>query len=259
MLSALWTRVDAGLTEPEPDRRRLSQAWVAELGGFVERRDGLAARLSGTMKRADPIIDRLMTIQQLGWIVRDYVGRDRLALGSAIAAPDLAATPAWQRETGEYRARVHGAWTALRDVLAGPSDIAGLQESIARAKAAYFDEGAPVRDRIQGALLAGQSSGYRPHAWITFSNPALAALIGVPSAAIELANQRAAATGAARSTVLAKQAVLALLSVLVSVFGFVLVTRRVIDPLTALTDVMHRLARGDLRVDVPGTDRRDGL
>src|SRR5438552_3113421 len=171
---------------PGPARDpQVAKLRIATVGTLCAKVEDLINAAAAEIKLNDPVIDQLLSIRMLGWMVRDYAGRDRLSMGRAIGAervPSLAS----QQEFADFRARVDLAWTALRDVATGAGTRPEISAVITKARAVYFVDFIKIRDASYAALLNGEKPPVANHDWIKTSNPPLEALADVSNMAVDV-------------------------------------------------------------------------
>ena len=139
-----------------------------------------------------------------------------------------------------------------------------LREALEAQRRGWFaaPEARSVRlVRIAAARVAGREEPWPEDANAYYASSAggLTRVLEMRDAALEEAQARAAADGAAhwRGFLLALAAVVMI--GLMVLAGLAILLRRVVTPLGALTGVVRRIAGGELTLQVPGHDRSDEL
>ncbi len=249
---------DAAMAQTKDQRSTtLSRDWVADVGKLVTAIDKLSEALSAEVELADATIHKLMILKQLGWAVRDQAGTFRLRVGAAIASGDkLAGAPRLQ--IAELDAGTAVAWDSLLTAATEPLPPR-VSKAIEGAKQGWFGGFKGQRGDIVKALIDSGTAPMSGGEWVKLSNPQLERLIAVANAALDAAQEHAAA----RSTTAAGHfyTQLGLLAVVLALTAaaFMVVTRRVTRPIHGIADTVHRIAEGDLAVEVPFGDRRDEI
>jgi methyl-accepting chemotaxis protein len=250
--------VDSALSRPKAERdAALSGVWIADVGKLVGAIDKLSEALSAEIENANPTILKLMNLKQLGWIVRDRAGTERLRIGAALAAGERLA-PARQLQIAELGAGADTAWEALLSAATGDLPTA-VRTAIDTAKTGYFGSFAERRAAIVKALVDSDKPPMTGGEWVKLSNPQLESLIAVANAALAAAQDAAAAHSAVARRHFYVQLALLVAAIAVAAIAFAMVTRRVTRPIHGLTDSMLRIAEGDLALAVPFGDRSDEI
>ncbi|MBI3513763.1 MAG: HAMP domain-containing protein, partial [Proteobacteria bacterium] len=235
----------------------LSREWIADVGSLVTAIDKVSEALSSQVALAHAQIHKLMTLKQLGWIVRDLAGTYRLRVGAAIAAGDRLA-PERRLEITELDAGTSTAWRALLEV-ADPPLPARLASAIEGAKKGWFGDFAKQRADILKALIETGKAPMSGGEWVKLSNPHLESLIAVANAALDAAQNFAAEHSDAATRYFYLQLALLIAAVVIAVVAFMVVTRRVTQPIHGLANAMLRIAEGDHAAAVPFGGRGDEI
>jgi methyl-accepting chemotaxis protein len=249
---------DIALGLPKAEREAgLSRLWIADVGKLVGAIDQLSEALSAEIEDASPAVLKLMSLKQLGWIVRDRAGTERLRIGAALAAGERLA-PARRLEIAELGAGAATAWEALLATATGDLPAA-LRSAIATAKTGYFGSFAERRAAIIKALVETDQAPMTGGEWVKLSNPQLESLIAVANAALGAAQEAAATRAIVATRHFYVQLALLLAAIAVAAVALAMVTRRVTRPIRSLTDSMLRIAEGDLAAAVPFGNRADEI
>ncbi|MDQ2106704.1 methyl-accepting chemotaxis protein, partial [Azospirillum isscasi] len=187
----------------------------------------------------------------------EHAGRER-GLFNGLISGGRPVAPAQAEALAKSRGRLEQAWDGIRALRARTDLTPDLARAIDGVEAAFFQGFAETRQ----AVLKGGADGRYPltsDEWMaraTTGIDAILALAGAAGGAIDTAVLRSAET--AQRGFLVSLAVLTV-SLLLGVGGSVLVVRRVVGPLTAMTAAMRQLADGDLAVAIPGAGRGDEI
>ncbi|QCO18235.1 methyl-accepting chemotaxis protein (plasmid) [Azospirillum brasilense] len=187
----------------------------------------------------------------------EHAGRER-GLFNALIAGRRPVAPGQAEALAKSRGRLEQAWDGIRALRTRPDLAPELARAIDGVEAAYVEGFADTRR----AVLAGGVDGRYPLSsddWMgraTAAIDSILALAGTAGTAIDAAVAESA--DEARSDLLVSLAVFTL-SLILGVGGSLLVIRRIVRPLSAMTGAMRQLADGDLAVAVPGTGRRDEI
>ncbi|KAA5613201.1 methyl-accepting chemotaxis protein [Rhodovastum atsumiense] len=224
-------------------------AATAQIEAAVALRRGLdaAADVEGRVTRLVAVRDRLGEMSE-------YAGRQRGSLNGLISAGAVASLEqVLAAVTAE--GRIDGAWAQARALLIDASSP--LQAKVSAAEQSWYRDFAPMRRQVLAAALQGTPWPVAAPEWFAGASRGIDALLQAQAQAGEdiaalLATQRAAGeTGATWHLVILVAAVL-----LVAVLGWY-VLRRIVRPLRETTNVIERLAQGDLETEVPAASSQD--
>ena len=187
--------VDAALRLPLRARPAgASAAWNAAATDLVSRLERISALLMDRIRVVDAPSAELMSIKQLGWMIRDAAGLERSLYNGGIDAKAL--SPAVQTRMVGYRARIVADWPELRALVARPGAPPPVVLAIRNAEERYFGKVEKARAALHTALVASQPSPFTGAEWLRLSDDGIDALMEVPTAAVEEAGvyseQRAA-------------------------------------------------------------------
>jgi len=249
---------DAALAKPKAERDpALSRQWIADVGKLVGAVEKLSEALSLRIEDADPAILKLMNIKQLGWLVRDRAGTQRLRIGAALAANEKL-TPERHLVIAELGAGTDTAWEGLLSAATGEIPPP-LQAAIETARAGFFGSFAKQRADIVKTLVETGKSPMTGGEWVKLSNPQLESLIAVANIALAAAHDTAAEQSARATRHFYLEVGLLVGALVVAGFAFAVVTRRVARPIHGLAATMLRIAEGDLEAAVPYRERGDEI
>jgi methyl-accepting chemotaxis protein len=231
--------------------------YYAYAGTFVNQLGDASAAFAGSIRSADPVIDQLLTARDLIWTVRDTDSRYRRTIEDALMAGGITRE---NREFGiDLRAQMTASWETLQGVLDADATPADIAAAAAEIKRVYFADFAPKRDEIFEAVNSDQKPAMTSKEWRALSKPPSDLLKAMVTLVVDGAQKHAAERTSAVSLGLMRDAALMLAALVISVFGFAIVSRRVARPLTSLTNAMSALAKGDTATAIPATDRRDEI
>ena len=200
----------------------------------------------------------LLDLKQAMWVMSEYAGRERAAIGALIAG-GATIDGASLAMLAEYRGRLEQSWTMIeaygaRD-FANPVVLAGMTA----ARAAFFETFETVRSDVYAAGSAGEPYPMRSEQWVEAATRGIDSLLALSSAVGQAATSYTLQVESqGRNGVIVSAAVLSMV-VLVGLAAFWIVVFRVVRPIQSLTDTMSRLAGGDLEVAIPSIDRHDEI
>jgi diguanylate cyclase (GGDEF)-like protein len=257
-LAAWRSTVDANLRLPKPERD--PNSFLHFMAGMNSLFESITVALDvGDMAAAlrDGITVQLIGLSRFVWNAR--------LINASRSVPLMAAINAGKslgHDQLEAQSRFDGAlasvWSSIRAVSRSLSGMADVTAALARGQAAFDDF-----DAFESAIVAaGRAGADYPVTAIVFGQQ----LTGTVPALLEL---RDVALAAARARV-AQQRLIALFNLIIAAvvlaltvvtMGIVLMVlqRRIVSPMLALTEVIGRIARLDLDVLVPARNRADEI
>jgi methyl-accepting chemotaxis protein len=205
----------------------------------------------------DPQLIRLATIKDIGWGMRDYAGRERAIVASAIAAGQPIPA-AGLIAIAQHRARVELLWDKLQDLTAAGAHPA-IKAAIQGAQEKYFKDFLSLSDAMRKTGEAGAPYPMTPQQWTQTTNPQIDALFEVLFAARTASEDVADAAIDRAYRELALVFALMTLGIVVAIGGMWVVSSRVTRPLAVLAAVVNRLAANNTDVEIPVGGRNDEL
>src|SRR5579863_7614529 len=135
----LLRQAEAAFVLPRNQRPvALSAKVIAADNQFVDALDAVSERLSSEIVQIDPFIAEMMKMKQLGWIVRDGAGTERLVMGVWIARGEDYSGAA-RRQIAELTGRMDAAWKIIQDDARLKVVPVALREAVDNADRVYFD------------------------------------------------------------------------------------------------------------------------
>ncbi len=258
-LTQLHTETTAAFEKPKTERREtLSAEFAKTANALIDSLDKLDAKLAAEAKLKDPLIDEMLTLKDLGWIARSSAGDMNVMVSNGLAFGHVPADAlmAYTRA----KTRVETAWDALEAIGHGTTLPANYAAAVAKAKAVYFSPDIlTTRDGLLNQMVAGQKPDITAAAWSQRSLPTTEALLNVVVAALDAANDHAAAMHDDALRDLATRLGLLLAALALGIGSFLAIGSRVIRPLHAIRDAMLKVASGNLDVNVAFTERKDEI
>lgn len=224
---------------------------------FLAILESASVAVESEIRTLDPSMVTMIQIRSHAWSARAFGGTSTVILNTPIAA----GRPIDSSEAAGLATSDGGAtfsWNAVKLLVNHSTTPTSLKAAFDKANNGYFNgEFADWRKSIISQLRAGQPSSAGIDEWRSRVTPALGLVAAVASTAMDhLKGDAESAVSSALQTL--RINALALVAVVgLGIGGMVLVVRRVIRPLSQITQCMTSLSTGDLTVQVPGTHRRD--
>jgi methyl-accepting chemotaxis protein len=262
-LAAFRLRMTEALARPVEGRdATLGATGTAARNQAVATLLGVAAAAGRDVARTAPELALLVEVSSSVMDMRDLVGRRNALISGWLSG--TAVTAASVQTADGLTAGAEQAWTAVQRLVAASTAATALEPALARQRESFIGRNEPhwrrqvdtARQRLTAPATPWTTSFEEFRTW---SRPAQAEVLALRDAALD-----AAAAGAAESIAEARMG----LAVAIGLAGFcfaaalggaLLLLRRLVGPIRALTATVGRIARGELAVTVPGQGRTDEL
>jgi HAMP domain-containing protein/transcriptional regulator with XRE-family HTH domain len=248
---------DTALQVPKEQRdTELLKSWYPALSDLLTKIQTLWTAASREISKEDAIVGQLTVVKQNAFLMREYAGRER-AMHAANLSANRPLSAEQQRDIANWRGYGQSAWQTIRDASVGGAPK--LVGAVADTEQGFIQKLQPHTDAITKAGVAGGAYPMSVQQWFDVSNPALELIVRIKDAAVDVTAEHAATK--ARSTEMRLILVIALtvIGISVSAFSIWVVSRRVAQPLLAMTAAMRRLAGGDTSIVVPALLRADEI
>jgi HAMP domain-containing protein len=251
----LRQQADGALQMPREQRdAELLRAWYPALTDLIAKVQALWTAASREVSKQDAIVGQLTMIKQSAFIMREFAGRERAThAGNISASRPLSAEQ--QRDIATWRGLIQASWQTIRDL--GTGTAPALEGAIAAADQGFIKTFGTQTEAVHKAGAAGAAYPMTVQQWYGASDPALATIVRIKDAAVEVTEAHADAAASAAKLRLVAVIALTLLGIAISIVSIVIAARRIARPLTAMTASMRRLAEGDKSIDIPALQRRD--
>jgi signal transduction histidine kinase len=214
--------------------------------------------LSRSITSADPLINEMLRVADIGWLARSDAGFDRHTVMRAILR---GGTPTLRdlQEIAETKGRIATSWAFIEADSRLPEVPVAMKAAVARANWLYFTEFMTQRNAVIDALSQGRPSPVSGEAWVELSNRGIAAIIAVPVTALNHTESYAQAQLVVARRNFAIAIGLMLTSIALAGFAAIYLMWRVIRPLRAITRSMEAIAGGGLKTEIPFGNRHDEI
>ncbi|HYE53111.1 MAG TPA: methyl-accepting chemotaxis protein [Azospirillaceae bacterium] len=246
---------DAALALPPAGRDPALAAWVPTVTALIETSQRLRLEVSRAGNRSNVTAAELEEIRHFAWVMSEYAGRERALVGAAVAAGRPLSVEQLQM-LATNRGRVDLAWESLRPLAEREPD---LRAPLAQVASAFMTEFQAVRAGILAAAAQGQPYGMSADLWIASSTKGIDTILALQGAASAALDRALAHSSHEALLILTIEGVFLALTVLTSVAAILIVRSRFAGPMSAMTELMRRLAGGDRAVQVEGLERGDEI
>ena len=258
-LRELRPKADAALAHGREARDlAVTTIWVPTVTKLIETSQRM--RLASEYE-ADAAETRLADLQRLKhfiWVISEFTGRERAAIGGTIAAGRAIEPDDLQRLAG-FRGQVDLAWGLVEAYAAKANASGEIKGGVEAVRRAMFGEFEQVRQRVYRAGTAAQPYPLNSADWIAASTQAIEVVLRLSEAAGQVTAQLAADTSHRRTITMLIAATALLLGIAAALVSFRVVSRRITTPLRQMTETTALLADGSTDLVVPGLDRGDEI
>jgi signal transduction histidine kinase len=214
--------------------------------------------LSRSLASADPMINELLRVNDVSWQARSDAGNDRHVIMDAILEGGIPASNTLA-DVAEMKGRVATSWAIVADDARLPEFPPALKAVVARANWLYFTEFTAHRSQVIEALSSGRPAPVSAKEWVRLSTRGISSLMAVASTALDLTERYAARQAAIAQRNFYIAIGLMLASIALAGFAALYLLWRVIRPLRAITRSMQAIAGGNLKGEIPFSDRKDEI
>ena len=235
----------------------LGEAWLAAATAVISTSQAMRNDLLRGLPTADRDLVAHGALRQFAWIASEQASAAITILTGGIAA----GRPPRDSEHAAMSAadaQVDLAWEMVRTIVQDsmPETVA---EVVAAAQQHYFAELMPLRDDLYAAAVAGRPYPLDASEWSDRAHAVVGSLLAIQDASIAWTRARTEAQLEGAELAFVLWAVVAVLAVAAFVLSLVVLHRRVLSPLAAVTSAMSRLAAGEVRTLVPRPARDDEI
>ncbi len=204
----------------------------------------------------DPQLERLATIKEIGWRLRDYSGQERAIIATALASGSPIPAEGWTAIIG-HRARVAVLWDELENLTVGADPV--ILDAVRGAKQKYFQDFVSLANEMKKISDASGKYPMTAAQWIETTNPQIGSLLEVLYAARKASETLADETLARALRHLTIIAALTALAIAIAAGALWIVAARVTRPLSTMSGLLMQLAQGNKAVEIPFVDRGDEI
>lgn len=251
------SQVDAALTGERAGRDpALASNTVAALTGLIEASQDLRLAADFEMSDAEAQIAEMQRIKHFVWIISEFAGRERAALGGVIASG--AALDAGRLEQlAVFRGQLELAWSIVSAYAEKTTVSPEIVAAVDVLRANVFGDFQALREAIYRAGAAGTAYPVTADEWIVASTAAIDDALALGETIGEATAQLAVDTGQGALWRVVTQVGLLALGLFVAGLAFWIASSRIARPLQGLAGVTEKLADGETDVSVPGRERSD--
>jgi signal transduction histidine kinase len=255
--NAVRSETDRALQETKDQRpAKTGEDWIAANGKLAGAITALSRRLSMEIAHNNSLIEKMITIEQHAWAVRDDTGNDRLLLANAINKNERLSSEQ-QKQFAALNGRIDGMWRIVADEINLLNDALELKSAVAAANRVYFVELRPKRNALVDDLAQGRRVSLSARDYMEMAAPGQQSIFAVAKAALDVARALAEQQSAAALRDLYVAVLLMGLFSCIGALTALYIFKRVVHPITRITEAMTLVADGDLDCAIPYERRSD--
>ncbi|NNE24869.1 MAG: HAMP domain-containing protein [Rhizobiales bacterium] len=206
----------------------------------------------------DPVTQTLSLLKDLTLSITDFAGRESVMVAGAIFKEEPL-SPRQARVLLDHRGRMDQAWQTISNTADAAAADSVLKDAVESVRQQFIGKFGKSRKANFDASVSASRYPVSAKQWLSLKREALTSLTGLRDALIAANQIHAAGQSGRASMVLVVSSLLLLLAVVTTAASFMIVSRRVINPVVAMTATTGRLAAGDMEVAIPGGDRSDEI
>jgi len=207
--------------------------------------------------KVDPAITLYLHIKRLSWRLREISGLKRSVIAEAIAAQEPISIEDVDR-IKNYDGQIRMAWQLLTELTSDETTPASIRKALDEADRKYFGEFAALADQM---IRSSATPAYpiSSDAWVNATNPQIDSFLDILSATSIASKERVSQLESAALYSLIASVIVTVAALAMVIGFFLFITKRVINPLYRITDVIQRLIAGRLEVKVVDSGRSDEI
>lgn len=250
--------VDKNLQRPKNARsRNVVKKWVPTMSKLVISSQKLRFAVGKVFSAGDTQLNVQTQMKHYAWVMSEYAGRERAVIGGLLSSK--APLSSKKHEVlSKFRGRVELAWDTTQKLLTSSEDPA-LIAAVDEAKKHYFERFQKTREAIYFAGIRGEEYPLQAKEWIGQSTAAINTLLLIQAASIEETKQYVETSKAHAFQNLIISAAMMLSGLVLGFIALLVVLKKVIGPMNAMTLAMKALSDGDNHVDIPALGQKNEI
>ena len=252
-------QANAATRLPLPQRpEQLAKQFIPVITEFVDSALKVWFAVTYETSKGDTRLERLATIKQLGWRMREIGGRERSNVSAGIAS-GTPITPELSRANQIIRANVSLLWSELETLTLDPQVFPQLRLAMAQAQRLYFKDFWTLADQMREFGGPGKPYPLKPAEWVETTTPQIGSLLGILKAAIAESESQADALKDEARTGLFRSVAMMLVCLIAGLAFIWVANARIVKPLVRLSKITERLADANTDVEIPAVRSNDEI
>jgi methyl-accepting chemotaxis protein len=257
--AALRQKVDQALSQAQPQRDvGVVRSWVPQMTALIMASQHLRQVSQYRPETIESRIQMLRDLKQALWVMSEYAGRERAMIAAAIDSGSVI-TPDLLKNLSGFRGHLEEAWSQVQAYAGSGSAAPQIVEAARAVEQKFFQSFEAVRQSVYNAGIAGSAYPIDGPTWVGEATTAIDQLIELSTVASEVASELASESSDKGQWSFTLYCILLVSCLAIGTLAFWVAIWRVAKPIGAMTDAMTKLAKGDLTVEVPGTQRHDEI
>jgi methyl-accepting chemotaxis protein len=255
-------KAETELQKPNAQRDQgLIKNWVPTMSKLIISSQDLRFALTEEALQLDPELGREAYLRHFAWIMSEYTGRERATIGALISS-NTPLNLQHIRTLSEYRGRVISAWEMVEKL--SHESNAEVQSVVKSTKDNFFIKYEKARKQVYESITNTTQNGQNAYSidldtWITKSTAAIGSIIALQNASISETKDHMDHVEDTVQREIITEAILLIITLLISSSAFYVVLRKVTRPLKNMTNAMDELASGKTELDIPCTGQKDEM
>jgi len=256
---AMFAQVRRASSKPRDERApTLLVEWKA-VATLLSRQLAIqSAFFEETIRGSDPSIDRMMKIYNNSWQMLLDAGRDRGFMQTAVIDNRVPSRELLE-SLAETKGKIDAHWSDLQTEARRPSVPPTILSAINNVQNTYFKDYRNLRSDILKQLMDGKKLPQSGRDFVEASNPGLASLRLVPTAALNVTSEIVERQVRTTRHTLLMSVGLILLFFCLALLTISYVILQVIRPLKRITKTLTSITGGDLEAPIPYDERADEI
>lgn len=246
----------------QPAKSRTAGIQPKELDTYLAFHDALSATtdaVDAAARNVDPTIDQLITIKRAAWNTRVRLGGMQ-GQGQFAVAAGRGWTPAEATQAIEDRGRTLGLWSIIKEAVQRDTVPASVKDAFQKADSGNFSGEAWTQTlALFDALMNNKPVGITIAELQPRDTARGGLVVDLAGASLDQMVARAEKLASDASFGFYLSVAELLGTIAVTILGMVIVTALVTRPLNRLGEALHRLANGEIDVDVTGTEQQNEI
>ncbi len=251
--------IDRNLGLPGESRDpALGAKWFSAATELIESTQRLRRRIEMTLEAADPRLQHFQRMKDAIWVMSEYAGRERAAIGAVIAGGKQMSVETLGSIAG-HRSRVEYAWESIRTVsenISVSADIAAALDAVHRG---FFGALGDTRQAVLASAMAGTAYPVSDEEWISAATAGIDTILDLSTATGTQIRGLAAEIAASSSRIMVTGLVALGVAIVVVAAAVWLTVNRIVRPLGSLRAAMSSLAEGCHDIEIPCLGRPDEI
>ncbi len=232
----------------------VAKKWYADVTRIIMSTENLWGAFGRDISLEDGRIGDLIDLKQAGFDLREDSGRERAILETAIAT-NQPLTQTQLQEIAGYEAKIELNWAHVNTISTTFNDY--FAEVVGKAKKLHFEDYNAVRLGVIKSSAEGKPYFLNVAGWRQVSDPAMASLLAIKTAAVDETEIIASARlNNSYMRLIQLSAIMVIGTFMVS-FLIVFVQKSISNVLINLTSTIKNLAQNNTDIKIPYTEKND--